>query len=467
MDTIEADYLVVGAGAAGASFVDALIAASSAEVVLVDRLPQPGGHWLHAYPFVRLHQPSLYYGVPSMALGQDRIQQHGPEAGFYERASGAEVCDYYRRVLDERFIPSGQVRFLGETDYAGEDADGHVVVSRLTGRPTRVVVRRTFVDATYVEAAIPATHQRAFSVADDVSIVTPTQLVDTVGGPGGFTVLGAGKTAMDVCVWLVEQDVDPDAIRWVRPRDGWLMDRTYTQPLDLCGSMMEFQSRLVEAAAHATSGLDLARRLEACGLMCRIDPAVDGEVYRGATISRYELEVLRSIERVVRLGRVEAIEHDGIRFVGDEIDLPTGSIVVDCTAGGLSDAPARPIFAPGRVVVQFTTTGVAPWSAALLGFVASLDLPVEEKNRICRPLPRTGTLAGQLRIYADGFELENIRRGIPEIASWNAQCRLNPGRTIADHLDDPAVQAGMARMFEFAEPAVANLARLLGGSVPR
>ncbi len=54
---LEADYLVVGAGAAGMAFTDALIAASDAQVVLVDRRHAPGGHWLDAYPFVRLHQP--------------------------------------------------------------------------------------------------------------------------------------------------------------------------------------------------------------------------------------------------------------------------------------------------------------------------------------------------------------------------------------------------------------------------
>ncbi len=35
MDAIETDYLVIGAGAAGMAFVDALIAASDAEVVPV------------------------------------------------------------------------------------------------------------------------------------------------------------------------------------------------------------------------------------------------------------------------------------------------------------------------------------------------------------------------------------------------------------------------------------------------
>jgi cation diffusion facilitator CzcD-associated flavoprotein CzcO len=56
MQSIEADYLVIGAGAMGMAFVDTLIAETDATVVLVDRNDQPGGHWVSAYPFVRLHQ---------------------------------------------------------------------------------------------------------------------------------------------------------------------------------------------------------------------------------------------------------------------------------------------------------------------------------------------------------------------------------------------------------------------------
>ncbi|MEL6984244.1 MAG: NAD(P)-binding protein, partial [Actinomycetota bacterium] len=105
--TIEADYLVVGAGAAGMSIVDELLTNSDADVVLVDRRHRPGGHWLDAYPFVRLHQPSVFYGVNSRPLGHDRIDTSGSNAGFYERATADEICDYYQRVLDERFLDSG------------------------------------------------------------------------------------------------------------------------------------------------------------------------------------------------------------------------------------------------------------------------------------------------------------------------------------------------------------------------
>ena len=78
---IETDYLIVGAGAAGLAFADALITTSDADVVLVDRRHGPGGHWNDAYPFVRLHQPSAFYGVNSRVLGSDSIDGTGLNAG--------------------------------------------------------------------------------------------------------------------------------------------------------------------------------------------------------------------------------------------------------------------------------------------------------------------------------------------------------------------------------------------------
>src|SRR3954451_12515610 len=101
----EADYLVVGAGATGMAFTDALIAnTDGARVALVDRRHGVGGHWLGAYPFVRLHQASAFYGVGSTLLGGGRVQQEGPETGLHERAIAAEVCSYYGHVLADRML---------------------------------------------------------------------------------------------------------------------------------------------------------------------------------------------------------------------------------------------------------------------------------------------------------------------------------------------------------------------------
>lgn len=107
MDTVETDYLVVGAGASGMAFTDALVASCDAEVVLVDRRPAPGGHWRDAYPFVRLHVPSAFYGVNSTRLGDDRVDDSGPNQGMYELASAAEICSYFEQVLSDVLLPTG------------------------------------------------------------------------------------------------------------------------------------------------------------------------------------------------------------------------------------------------------------------------------------------------------------------------------------------------------------------------
>ncbi|MCB2000556.1 MAG: NAD(P)-binding protein, partial [Rhodoferax sp.] len=80
--TIETDYLIIGAGAGGLCVADVLVTESDASMLIVDRHDLPGGHWNHAYPFVRLHQPSATYGVNSLPLGQDRIDPDGLNRGL-------------------------------------------------------------------------------------------------------------------------------------------------------------------------------------------------------------------------------------------------------------------------------------------------------------------------------------------------------------------------------------------------
>ena len=133
---LEADYLVVGAGAAGMAFTDALIENADVSVVMVDRRHSVGGHWLDAYPFVRLHQASAFYGVASTLLGQGRIQEDGPEVGLHERATAPEICSYYGRVLRERMLRSGKVTFHPSCEYLGD----REFVSRVSGKDRKSVV---------------------------------------------------------------------------------------------------------------------------------------------------------------------------------------------------------------------------------------------------------------------------------------------------------------------------------------
>ncbi len=104
MHTIEADYLVVGAGAMGMAFLDTLVSETEARVVVVDRNHAPGGHWATAYPFVRLHQPSAFYGVNSLSLGRGTIDQAGWNEWIYELATGEARRSGRRRRFARRTL---------------------------------------------------------------------------------------------------------------------------------------------------------------------------------------------------------------------------------------------------------------------------------------------------------------------------------------------------------------------------
>ena len=459
MKTVKTDYLVVGAGASGMAFTDTLIDESDADVVMVDRRANPGGHWNDAYPFVRLHQPSAVYGVNSRQLGNDTIDEVGPNAGFYERATGAEICGYYRRVLDEELLGSGQVRFFGMSNYTGPHAGRHRFESRLTGETTEVQVRRRVVDATYVQSSIPATHTPPFDVDADVRLVTPNELVDLTDPADGFTVIGAGKTAMDTCGWLLDHGVPPGEIRWIRPRDPWTLPRRKLQTLELLPSLMEWVSLLMEAAAKAEDVPDFFRRLEASGVVVPLDPDIEPETIRMAILSQDERDDLRRIHNVIRQGYVQRIEAD--RIVLDDGTVPTDPehVHVDCTAHGVETPPARPVFEPDRITLQYIHTPVS-FSAALTAYVEATRDDDAEKNRLCPSTPFTSDAADMIQ-----FELTRLRaraalREEPDIEEWLQRCRIGWVQGIEDHLDDPRMQDALERIEENGGPAVANLERL-------
>src|SRR6185436_10147204 len=137
--SIETDYLVVGAGAMGMAFTDALIDHADVHVTLVDRRHAAGGHWQDAYPFVQLHQASVFYGVASTVLGHGTLQTTGPEEGLQERARRAEILTYYDDILYRRFIGSGRVTFLPASEYH-TDGSAHFVTSRVSGETRPVDV---------------------------------------------------------------------------------------------------------------------------------------------------------------------------------------------------------------------------------------------------------------------------------------------------------------------------------------
>ena len=457
---ISTDYLIVGSGASGLAFADTLVTEEpNVELTLVDRRPGPGGHWLDAYPFVRLHTPSSYYGVNSIPLGEDRIDQSGENAGFYERATGAEVRDNFAEVAS-RLTQTGRVRILTEHEHLGQGEHGEQVRDLSTGALDDVEVRRKLVDARYLEASVPATHEPSFDVAPGARVVPVNDLPAAARSGTRYTVLGSGKTAVDACIWLLDNDVAPDRIQWVRPRDHWFHHRRHFQPLDLVGDIMEGISLDAVAAAEAEDVEDLFDRLEESGRLVRIDPSARATMYRITMLSPREIDALRQIDDVVRLGRVQRIEGDRIVLSQGETNTGPDVLHVDCTAHGLRNAPATPVFQSGQIVLQQVRQNSPAFNAALIAFVEAQRSEDSDKNRLCPPNPYPSSIDDWPGLNRRTWQVEQRWLREPDISRWVAKSRLNLLRGLPDHAADPPVKAAIERFLTHVGPATERLREL-------
>ncbi|MEZ5156423.1 MAG: hypothetical protein R2718_09965 [Solirubrobacterales bacterium] len=453
------DYLVVGAGASGLAFADSMISQDpDVELILVDRRPATGGHWLDAYPFVRLHIPSAFYGVNSLQLGEDRIDESGENAGFYERATGPEICDYFAEAASH-LTQTGRVRILTEHEHTDPEGGG-VVRDLRTGEVIDIEVRRRLVDARYLEAAIPATHPGSFEITPDATVIAVNELPQAAASAERFMVLGAGKTAVDACTWLLSDGVAPDRIGWVRPRDMWFHHRRHFQPLDLVGENIEGISLDAEAGANAADIDDLFDRLEASDRLVRIDPSVPATMYRGTMLGPDELAELRQIEDVVRLGHVRRIESDRIVLDRGAVETSGEVLHVNCTAYGLRAAAPTPIFEQDRIVLQQVRQNSPTFNAALIAFVEAQRDDDGERNRLCPPNPYASSIHDWPGMTRRTFEIEQVWLQEPDLSAWISESRLNLLRGLPDHADEPRVQTSLQRFLTNVGVATQRLKEL-------
>lgn len=455
--TVDADYLVLGAGAMGMAFTDALIDHADVSVALVDRRFAAGGHWLEDYAFVRLHQASAFYGVASTRLGGGRLQTEGPERGLHERASAAAVTEYYAQVLD-RLVRSGKVAFHPDSEYVG---DGRFV-SRLSGKRFRAP-RARLVDARYLSPDIPALTPPPFEV-DGAHVIAVNELVHLPAAPERFVLVGAGKTAMDACVWLLRHGVAPDAITWVRPRDPWVLNRARVQPDPAI--FLGMAADTMVAATEAASPDDLFLRMEAAGIMFRIDPKITPTMAKTPTLASWELDLLRSVEDVVRRGRLRKVVRGRLSFADGDIRMPADAVVVHCAASGLKYPGLVPIWRAGVITPQPVRVGFPCFGAALAGYVEATRGSDEEKNRVCRPSPYSDTPADWAAMQVIGGDASLAMTKEDDVRQWANGTTLNPSRVPADRAEDPAVIAAKQRLRDHIGSGRRRLAEIAGMGDP-
>ena len=437
----------------GMAFTDALVEHADVRVALVDRRPGAGGHWLNAYPFVRLHQASLFYGVASTRLGGGRIQQEGPEAGLHERADQPTIRAYYADVVD-RMTATGRVEFFPATDYLG----GRVLASLETGERFEVPERCRVVDARYLAPDIPAETPPRFEVSDGARVVPVNELPAIEDSPSQYVVAGSGKTATDAIVWLLQRGADPDSICWVRPRDPWMLNRARVQPdpVVFIGMVAD-----VMCAAEVSRTLpELFERLEELGVMLRVDRSVVPTMAKTPTLAEWELDLLRSIENVVRLGHVESVRRGRIDLTDGSVAVADDAVVVHCTSEGTRTPPLKPIWGEEGVTLLPVRAGFPCFGAALTGYVEATRSDDAEKNRLCPPSTYGNSLADWALMNVQGARSVASFRSEPDVRAWSDALALNPARVSPEAVGSPELDHVLQQVQAHGRAGVEGLARL-------
>jgi hypothetical protein len=477
----DTDYLIIGAGATGLAFADTLLQESDAHITLVDRHALPGGHWNDAYPFVTLHQPSAFYGVNSLHLGSDHIDTMGHNQGLYELASGAEVNGYFQRVMRQRLLPSGRVRYLSASQYlgmqgvAGQDGNAPAAASvrnLLTGEHSTIAVKKKLVDCTFFSPQVPATTPPAFTVADGVTLLTPTQMAMLAqpsglrpsAAPAAYCVLGAGKTAMDACIWLLTQGVAADQLHWVMPRDSWLINRLTTQPGE---AFFKYSvggvAQQMKALAQASDVNDLFARLEASGQMFRIDTRRQPSMFHYATVSEGEVALLRQIHQVIRRGRVQALERGALVFADGRESVPENTVYVNCTASAVLPRNSEPMFQPGRILPQLVRAPLVTLSAAVCAYLEVNGQTDAQRNLLSTPVPFPRNPAGWITAMLVGLQNQMAWGQDKALRNWMRDSRLDGfGKLVASVSPGDAEKTSiLAELRQYSMAAVQNGQQLM------
>jgi hypothetical protein len=472
MQHTETDYLIIGSGASGMAFADTLVQESDAHMTIVDRHAKPGGHWNDAYPFVTLHQPSAFYGVNSMALGANRIDTAGANQGMYELASGPEISGYYDKVMNQKLLPSGQVSYFPMSNYLCYDevAGVHTFESILSGEKTQVKVRKKLVDANYYSPTVPSTHTPKFKVADGVRLVAPNALTqlwqanNPANRPTKFCILGAGKTAMDAAIWLLNSGAAPDSISWVMPRDSWLVNRVTTQPGEaFFKDSIGGQVTQMACFANAASIDDLFLRLEASDQMLRIFPDHTPTMFHFATVSKGEIAILQRIKNVIRMGHVQALEPAKMVLDKGNVAMDTGTLYIDCTASAVEKWQIQPIYQPNKIVLQVVRAPLPTFSAAVIAYVESHVEGDEAKNKMCASVPFPRTLADYPHTMMVTMMNQMQWSQDKTLRNWMRDTRLDGFGKLMSNIDpsDAKKMAIMANFRTQAMAAMGNMPKLL------
>ena len=156
---------------------------------------------------------------------------------------------------------------------------------------------------------------------------------------------------------------------------------------------------------------------------------------------------------------------ESTRIVLDRGEMPLSSdtLVVDCSASGISRKPQVPVWSGNRITVQMIRTCQPTFSAALIGFIEATFADPEQKNALCQPVPSPVIDTDWLRMLAVSTRISRALEGPPEHRGMAVKSRLNtlfaaPARVKPEETEKIAA---LKRLQEASAAGMAKLPQLL------
>jgi len=478
-ELLQYDYLVVGAGTAGMSFIDTMLTENpKATIVLVDKNTTPGGHWTKADDFARLHQPSCFYGVNSLPLGkhQSKKSRRRERYDLDDRATKAEILDYYQTVL-RNFEATGRVRsFFGATYDYNEDQDKHTIHHHLThcgseyedldGDDTstknnivEMEVKCHKVVTVGTDVTVPSMRKLLIPVDKTVaSSFVPVNEVSSRVASGRYNhyiVFGNGKTSIDAITHMLgDKAIDPSQITWIVSQEAWYMVSDGYK--NLHKAMVSTATRVLSSEyvkkiylGLENDGLDYTNSKTNSKIknhQINVNKNYNfPSLLKGASVTLEQLDQIRSVKNVLRLGSATSIGPHTVHLERGSLEFPPqDTLLVDCMAencyGYTSFGEDFQIFEPNRINlgpslgffnISLTSAVVAFLEASLGGSstTCSNNKSVLQKQNDCCYFMRgkhadsPEMLAGMM--YTEAKYTEALMKNVPGAVKFLMKSRVN------------------------------------------
>lgn len=397
-EILEANYLVVGAGGMGMAFADEILTHSDKTIIMVDN------------------------------------------------------------VMRRRFIPSGRVKFLPMCEY--DKATGKAR-STVSGEEYEFKTSKV-VDSIYLNVTVPSQRPPTFDVAEGAKAIAVNDLPRVAPYHDNFVIVGSGKTGMDAVLFLLSNDIDPDRITWIMPADAWMFDRFTVDPgRKFSDPVAQYAIGILECALEAENYRDFYNRLDNRELIKQLDPAHKPTRWRCATFTELELEQLRRVKNIVRMGYLEAVSPQEMVMSNGSHPTPANAVFVDCAADGLPKVADTKVFDGNTITLQTVRMCQQVYSAGFIGNVeCNVEADEDRKNELCHPVPLPYLEIDYLRCALQNSKNMAIWLTEPAVVKWINEARTDLFSPLLD-FEDPEVAKNIQAMGELIQQAIPKMEALL------